>query len=661
MTMLADIKCWPKLDQPADFFMSRLGGYSADSTIATLRGEKALRPIIRVGAGTCGLGAGADKTLATLNGHIAANKISADIVEVGCIGLCSEEPIIDIQLPGRARIYLRQVTADKVNNIVDDVLAGRLPPKSFILGQMEVEGSESWIGVDRMEELPFFSRQTRFVLRNCGLINPHSIEEYVARGGYAGLTQALKTMDPDAVCSQMEISGLRGRGGGGFPTGRKWRFARQTQADQKYLICNADEGDPGAFMDRALIEGDPYRLLEGMTIAAYAIGATKAYIYIRAEYPLAVKRLKESLKIATAWGVLGKNIMESGFDLEIKLKIGAGAFVCGEETALIASIEGQRGTPRPRPPFPAVKGVFGKPSTVNNVETFANVPNIILGGPEEFAQIGTDHSKGTKIFALSGKVNRTGLVEVAMGRTIRDVVMEIGGGVGRDKTCKAVQIGGPSGGCVPLAKFDTLIDYEGLKQVGAMMGSGGLVVMDEDTCMVDLARFFMDFLRKESCGKCIPCREGTRRMFETLDMLTRPRGRESGDDSLVRFQAVTALERLARVLQDTSLCGLGMTAANPVLSTLRWFRDEYEQHVYARRCPAGACVELNRLTIDATRCVGCGVCARQCPTLAITGVVKHPHYVDPDKCIGCGQCATVCKFSAVVKETQQETVASALA
>ncbi|MDR1613924.1 MAG: 4Fe-4S binding protein [Planctomycetota bacterium] len=648
MTATMTITCWPPVERPAEYFVSRIGGTSPEATISRLRGESVQRPLFRVGAGTCGRGAGAGRSLDALNAHLQQKKLAAEVMEVGCIGLCSEEPLVDVQLPGRPRLFFRQVTADRIPALVEGVLSGN-PPRDMILGQLSGEGLEGWPDVPRLDELPFFHNQTRLVLQNCGVANPLSIEEYIARGGYAGLIKTLKSMTSEEVVNAVEISGLRGRGGGGFPTGRKWRFARQTQADQKYLICNADEGDPGAFMDRALIESDPYRLLEGMTIAAYAIGATKAYIYIRAEYPLAVQRLKSSLAQAKSWGLLGDNILDSGFSLEIKLKIGAGAFVCGEETALIASIEGQRGMPRPRPPFPAVKGAFGKPSTVNNVETFANVPGIILGGPEAFAALGTEKSKGTKIFALSGKVLRTGLVEVAMGRTIRDVVFEIGGGVGTVKKCKAVQIGGPSGGCVPMEKFYTLIDYESLKQVGAMMGSGGLVVMDEDTCMVDLARFFMDFLKKESCGKCIPCREGTRRMFETLDMLTRPRGREQGDDALVRFQAVTNLERLARVVQDTALCGLGTTAPNPVLSTLRWFRNEYEQHVYARKCPAGACGELQGFAIDPGRCVGCGACLRQCPTGAILGRIKSAHLIDPDKCIGCGSCLSVCKFSAVQK------------
>ncbi len=644
-TTMPNLKCWPEMLRPAEQFIAKIANDAPDQ-LAALRGENMIRPTIRVGAGTCGCGAGASRTLEALQTHITDKKLGIDLLEVGCIGLCSEEPIVDIQLPGKARVYFRQITADKTTRLVEEVMAGRLPTE-MVLGQMMTPGVEPWPNVPEMQDIPFFSKQTRLVLRNCGLVNPHSIEEYIARGGYAGLSKALKQMRPDDVINTMEMSGLRGRGGGGFPTGRKWRFARQTQADQKYLICNADEGDPGAFMDRALIESDPYRLLEGMTIAAYAIGSTKAYIYIRAEYPLAVKRLQEAEAAARAWGLLGDNILGSGFSLDIKMKMGAGAFVCGEETALIASIEGQRGTPRPRPPFPAVKGAFGKPSTVNNVETFSNVPEIIVHGAESFASIGTEKSKGTKIFALSGKVERTGLVEVAMGRTIEDVVFSIGGGVGQ-KQCKAVQIGGPSGGCVPRMKFDTLIDYESLKAVGAMMGSGGLVVMDEDTCMVDLARFFMDFLQKESCGKCIPCREGTRRMFETLDMLTRPRGRESGDEALVRFQAVAALERLARVVQDTALCGLGLTAPNPVLSTLRWFRDEYEQHVFERRCPAGGCVELVRFEIDPAHCVGCGACSRQCPTQAILGTPRSPHVIDADKCVACGNCENVCKFSAVV-------------
>ncbi len=647
MSAITECLCWPTKEAPADELLPLVAQPGDEARIAFLRGDDVVRPTVRIGLGTCGRGAGAGRTLEAVRAHLAGKKPAVEIEEVGCIGLCSEEPVLDVQLPGKARIFFRQATADTVAGILPEILEGRVPAGQ-VLGQMASAGTESWPGVPELRDLPFFSRQTRLVLRNCGLINPDSVEEYIALGGYAGLIKALRST-PDEVVDAVEKSGLRGRGGGGFPTGRKWRFARQTTADRKYLICNADEGDPGAFMDRALIESDPFRVLEGMVIAAYAIGASAAIIYIRAEYPLAVDRLKRAIAVAKSKNLIGDNILGSGFSLDIKLKIGAGAFVCGEETALIASIEGQRGMPRPRPPFPAIKGAFGKPSTVNNVETFANVPGIILDGPDAFAAIGTEKSKGTKIFALSGKVVRTGLVEVAMGRTIEDVVFHIGGGVGKGKTCKAVQIGGPSGGCVPLRRFDTLIDYESLKAVGAMMGSGGLVVMDEDTCMVDLARFFMDFLRKESCGKCIPCREGTRRMFETLDMLTRPRGREGGDDALVRFQAVTALERLARVVQDTALCGLGTTSPNPVLSTLRWFRDEYEAHVFERRCPAGACDELARFAIDPARCVGCGVCLRQCAFQAIVGNPRAAHVIVSDKCVACGSCLDACKFAAISK------------
>jgi NADH:ubiquinone oxidoreductase subunit F (NADH-binding)/Pyruvate/2-oxoacid:ferredoxin oxidoreductase delta subunit len=486
----------------------------------------------------------------------------------------------------------------------------------------------------------------------------------LANGGYTAMVKVLTGMKPEALCDAVELSGLRGRGGGGFPTGRKWKFARAQQETQRYLICNADEGDPGAFMDRAVIESAPYRLLEGMVIAAYGIGATKAYIYIRAEYPLAIKNLRTTIAEAKKYGLLGKNILGTGVDLDIVIKMGAGAFVCGEETALINSIEGKRGMPRPRPPFPAVKGLFGKPTIINNVETLANLAPILSAGPEKYAALGTAGSKGTKVFALSGKVTRTGLVEVVMGTPVRKIIMEVGGGIPNGKAFKGVQMGGPSGGCIPAQHLDIEVDYESLKKVGAIMGSGGMVVMDEDTCMVDVAKFFMDFIQRESCGKCIPCREGTRRMLEILKRITRGRRSETGVDALERFRGMIYLERLANVIKDTSLCGLGQTAPNPVLSTMRWFREEYEAHVFERRCPAGVCQELRHYQVDQDACKGCTLCLKKCPVNAIVGEPKKAHYILLDKCLGCGTCVDVCRSDAihlVVVDEDAEPVAEPVA
>ncbi len=613
---------------------------------ARARRQRPGRPGAGAGAVTGGRGAGAAAVLAASRAWLAEHHVDAEVVEVGCIGLCAAEPLLDVQLPGRNRTSFHSVTGDAVPALLDAVFAGVIPTDGC-LGQIRASGAEPWPDVPFLDQHPFFARQLRWVLANCGLVDPDSLEEYVARGGYRALAAVLTTLTPEAVSATVEEAGLRGRGGGGFPTGRKWRFASSTASDQRYLVCNADEGDPGAFMDRAVIEGDPYRLLEGMAIAAYAIGASIAYVYIRAEYPLAVRRLRQAIDRATAWGLLGRDLLGSGFSLEIKIKMGAGAFVCGEETALINSIEGKRGMPRPRPPFPAVSGLFGHPTVINNVETLANVPAILDRGASWFNAVGTAASKGTKVFALSGKVTNTGLVEVAMGTTIHEIVFAIGGGIPNGKAFKAVQIGGPSGGCIPSQHLETQVDYESLKTVGAMMGSGGFVVMDEDTCMVDVAKFFMDFIQRESCGKCIPCREGTRHMLEILQAITRARGREKGHQALERFQGVVHLERLAAVIQDTSLCGLGQTAPNPVLATLRWFPEEYEEHIFERHCRAGVCTELRHYVIDVELCKGCGLCLKKCPAGAILGAPKSPHYVLEDKCIACGTCLDVCKFGAI--------------
>jgi NADH:ubiquinone oxidoreductase subunit F (NADH-binding)/(2Fe-2S) ferredoxin len=617
--------------------------------LSKIRGEKLERPVIYVGAATCGLAAGADQVITKIKSYLSEKKVDADIVEVGCIGYCAVEPIIDVQLPGKTRVSYQQVTAEVVTSILDTALAGKVH-QEFLLGQFPSDKLEKYPNTPSILDHPFFVKQKRWVLANCGIIDPTSINEYIARGGYRALASVIRDSTPEEICDNVEKSGLRGRGGGGFPTGKKWKFALGAPGKQKYIVCNADEGDPGAFMDRAVIEGDPHRLLEGLAIAAYGIGADQAYIYVRAEYPLAIQRLVKAIKQARDWGLIGRNILDSGFSLEIHIKKGAGAFVCGEETALLGSIEGRRGMPRLRPPFPAIKGLFGCPTVINNVETLANLPTVIGNGWEAFAAVGTQNSKGTKVFALSGKVVNTGLVEVAMGTTVREVIFDIGGGIANGKKYKGVQIGGPSGGCIPTHLLDTPVDYESLKTVGAMMGSGGLVVMDEDTCMVDVAKFFMQFIQRESCGKCIPCREGTRRMLEILTRITRSHRGETSQQALERFQSIIYLDRLANVIKDTALCGLGQTAPNPVLSTLRHFREEYEAHVFDRKCPAGACSDLLTYRINSDKCKGCTLCAKHCPSGAIMGAPKSPHYIVEDKCIGCGNCAQLCKFGAVIKE-----------
>lgn len=554
------------------------------------------------------------------------------LYETDCKDLCEMGTLVIVQ-PGRTK-YVGVQPEDVPEIVEQHLVKGQIV--SRLLQQGPVEEKE----VPSYKELDFYRKQRRVALRNCGSIDPEKVEEYIARDGYASLDKAVNTMTPEQVIDEVKRSGLRGRGGGGFPTGLKWEFCRRSPGDLKYLICNADEGDPGAFMDRSVLEGDPHNLIEGMSIAAYAIGCREGYIYCRAEYPLAIKRLKIAIAQAEDLGLLGDDILGTDFSFHLHIKEGAGAFVCGEETALMASIEGKRGMPNVRPPFPAQKGLWGKPSNINNVETYANVAMIIGKGADWFSSMGTEKSKGTKVFALTGKVNNTGLVEVPMGISIREVIFEIGGGIVGGKEYKGVQIGGPSGGCIPARLADTSVDYESLIQAGAMMGSGGLVVMDETTCMVDLARFFLNFTQSESCGKCTPCREGTKRMLEILTRICNGEGVPEDIDTL---------ERLGRVIKSTALCGLGNTAPNPVLSTLKYFRDEYEAHIYDKRCPAHACSALLVYSIVEDKCIGCGRCAKVCPAGAISGDKKEPHKIDTEKCIKCGSCIEQCKKDAIVR------------
>ena len=587
--------------------------------------------------GTGCTSSGSIKIAQKLEEEIEKNGLADEVkvVRTGCFGLCALGPVMIVYPEGT---FYSRVKEENIPEIVEEhLLKGRVVTR-LVYDETVAENE-----IKSLNETNFYKKQHRVALRNCGVINPENIEEYIGVDGYQALYKVLKEMTPDDVIKTVLDSGLRGRGGGGFPTGKKWQLARNLvkDADQKYVCCNADEGDPGAFMDRSILEGDPHAVIEAMAIAGYAIGATQGYVYVRAEYPIAVHRLQVAINQAREYGLLGKNIFDSGFEFDLDIRLGAGAFVCGEETALMTSIEGNRGEPRSRPPFPAEKGLFRKPTVLNNVETYANIPQIILKGADWFASMGTEKSKGTKVFALGGKIHNTGLVEIPMGTTLREVIYEIGGGIPHGKKFKAAQTGGPSGGCIPPEHLDIPIDYDNLISIGSMMGSGGLIVMDEDNCMVDIAKFFLQFTVDESCGKCTPCRIGTKRLYEMLEKIT------SGNGTM---EDIDKMEKLCYYIKNNSLCGLGQTAPNPVLSTLRYFRDEYISHVKDKKCPAGVCTKLLSYKIMEDKCKGCTACARKCPVGAISGTVKQPHSIDTNKCIKCGACMDTCKFGAIIKE-----------
>ena len=611
-----------------------------------LRKIQISRPLVMVNSSTSGIVAGSNATWKAIELYAADRSVELELAETGSIGLSSEDPVVAVQIPGRTRIFFSRITADKVPSLLDD-LFHQVVPDQNVIGQLLREGQEPWKDVQALEDIPFFALQNRVVMESCGIVDPFSLEEYMAGGGFRAFLNTIRSYTFSEVCELVSSSGLRGRSGGGFSTGDKWKAAYNTPSDQKFLVCNAEESDPGAFMDRTLMEGDPFQLLEGISIAAYAIGSNRAYIYIRSEYKDAIRRINNAIKELREIGLLGDNILDSGYNLQISLRKGPGAFVCGEETALIASLEGRRGMPSSKPPYPSTSGYLGRPTVVNNVETLSNLPGIIRKGPEWFRGLGSEECPGTKIFSISGRVVLSGLVEVPMGTTFDTIINKIIGGVGKGRELKALHVGGPSGCMVPVELMDIPVTYEALKEKGLIMGSGGVLVMDDKTCVVNTVRYFMEYLHKQSCGKCIPCREGTRRMEEILASITRKPADEEGTTSLERFKGVMQLESLAEVMKDTSLCGLGQNAPNPVVSTLKYFRHEYEEHIFDRRCPSNTCTELRTWFIDVDLCTGCSICAKRCPAEAIIGTARHPYFIVQEKCIGCGICFDVCKFSAV--------------